>query len=107
RLGILSRPVLDVLGFVENDGVKLLRRILLPIATDERIAGDNQVAARNPGEQLVPAGAVQRNDLELRGEPGSFAHPVEDKRGGTYDERWQRRASPASACSQFQKRQRL
>ena len=78
RLGILGLAILDVLGFVQNDGVELQRSVTVGIATDQRVTGDHQLTGRNLVEAAVSVGTIQGQRSQLRRPPRSFGGPVED-----------------------------
>ena len=63
RLRILGLPVLDVLRLVEHDGIEFQPAIFFRIATDERVAGHDQIAGGDVGEAGVPVGPVQRQNF--------------------------------------------
>ena len=76
---ILGLTVLDVLGLVEHERVELHLAIPLRVASNQRITSDDEVTLGDVLEVLVPAGAVQRDDLQPGCELLRLRQPVENQ----------------------------
>ena len=85
-LGVLGLAILDVLGFVEDDRIKLVGLIAIEVAADESVAGDDQIRFGDALEQGMALVAMEGEHLEIRGKLGGFVGPVRDERSGANDE---------------------
>ena len=85
-LRVLRAPVLDVLGLVEDDRVKLMLPEGVQVAPDQRVRRDDKVRRRNPRQQGAPTRPVQHDDLQPGRESTRLGRPVEDEGRGAHDQ---------------------
>ena len=94
-LSVLGLTVFDVLGFVEDDGVELVGAVEVGVASEEGVAGDDEVVLVEFRELRVTRGTVQDEHAQGGGEFGRFGRPIEHERGGADHETGQRRITGA------------
>ena len=78
--------VLDVLGFVQDDGVELVFLHLLQVTPQQGVGGDDEVRFRDMLEHALAARAVDGQAAQAGHELFRFALPVGQHRGGHHDE---------------------
>ena len=83
-LGVLAVGILDMLRFVEQRGGELDVAILVDVATQQRIAGDDEVARGDACK--VALSALQHMHAQLRRPLGGFLLPVKNERRRTHDD---------------------
>ena len=72
----LGIRVLDVVRLVEHHGGELARAVLLQIAPQEGVAGDDQITRVDLGEKRGTVGTVDGQGAQFGGELGSLLPPV-------------------------------
>ena len=66
RLRVLRLAILDVLRLIQHEGVELDSAILLRVAPQQRVTGDDQIVRRNLREFFVAALVMQGEDAQVR-----------------------------------------
>ena len=80
RLGVL-----DELGFVEHQQMKLLLQQDFLVAHEQRVSRENEIGIGDIGKMQRAGRTVQGQHLEARREAFRLAAPVGDKAGGHHD----------------------
>ncbi len=85
-LRILAAAIFDVLGFVQDDEGKVFGAVMLDVAAEDGVAGDEEIVLVTLGEFFGAVGAGEIEGAEMRGEARGFPKPVGDETGGADDQ---------------------
>ena len=75
----MATGVFDVLGFIECRGGKDEGLVVLRIAPEKSVAGNDPIMGWNSGEVVCSSGALERKHAEFWAEEFCFAAPIPDK----------------------------
>lgn len=84
--GVTGGVILDVLGLVEDDGGEVVLVVVVDVAAQEGIGGEDEVGGLNLIPEGMALGAAEGKGFELGGEAVGFLDPVLHEAGGTDDE---------------------